>query len=103
MSPLDSPAAHPPRGQQAPASAAPRTLPLEATRTPDGQGWLIRLPVWAEQVTVTKEVIVGERVVVHRQTLAETARIQAEIRRERLRMETDGDAPVANREQERRV
>jgi Domain of unknown function (DUF2382) len=72
------------------ASAAPRALPLEAARAPAGRGWAIRLPVRAEQVSVTKQVIVRERVVLRRHQVGDVARPQITVRRERLRVGTEG-------------
>ena len=91
----DTPPDEPP-----PGSATPRLLPLEATRTIDGRGWLIRLPVRAEQVRVSKQVVVRERVSVRRQLVPGLARVQAEIRRERLRVDTSGDVRATDLEEE---
>ena len=94
-------ARHSPPDEPPPGSATARMLPLEATRTVDGKGWLIRLPVRAEHVTVSKKVVVCERVSVRRQLVPELARVEAEIRRERLRLDTTGDAHVTSSGEER--
>jgi len=70
------------------------TLPLQVRPDPTGSGWTVRLPVRAEAVTVTKEVVVYERAVVHRRTLREVQHLEATVRREQLRVETDGQAIV---------
>jgi stress response protein YsnF len=71
------------------------TLPIEATveRTPDSYHWTIRLPVRREEVQIDKRTVVGERIVVHRVRVVDAARIDARLRRERLRVDTyDRDA-----------
>ena len=68
-------------------SVAP-ALPLDARRSSSGPGWAVRLPVRAEVVTVSKAVVVYETVVVRRRVVPELARVQTEIRRERLRVDT---------------
>ena len=77
-------------------AGARTTLPLEAVASPAGQGWGIRLAVRAEHVTVSKEVVVFERVVVRRLEAADVARVDAEVRREELRTATEGDIEVAD-------
>ena len=78
-----------------PASALPApALPLEASRASSGLGWAVRLPVRAEYVTVTKAAVVRERVVVRRRFVPDGARVQTQVLRERLRVDTQGQVDV---------
>src|SRR5438128_7448498 len=72
------------------ASGGRRTLPLEAVPYGSPQGWAVRLAVRAEQVTVSKDVVVRERAVVRRAEVADVAQVGAEVRREELRTSTEG-------------
>ncbi|HZB96981.1 MAG TPA: DUF2382 domain-containing protein [Candidatus Sulfotelmatobacter sp.] len=71
-----------------------RRLPLGAARSRSRQGWVIRFPVRAEQVTVTKEVVVRERVVLRRREIGDIAPVEATVRRERLQVGTTGPVDV---------
>src|SRR5438067_11688607 len=71
-------------------SAAPRRLPLDAAPAPAGQGWVIRLRVRAEQVAVTKQVVVRERVVLRRRQVGDIAHLDTTVQREQLRLEAEG-------------
>jgi hypothetical protein len=85
------------RAGEAPAtpSGGPlRQLALEATPEPNGWGWSIRLPVRAEQLTVTKQVVVRERVVLRRREVSEVAHLDTTVRREELRIQREGDVAV---------
>jgi uncharacterized protein (TIGR02271 family) len=75
---------------------AQKALPLEAARSAADQGWLIRLPVRAEQVRVSKDVIVRERVVIRRQVVTDVARAQAGVSREWLRVGPQGGVAIAD-------
>jgi uncharacterized protein (TIGR02271 family) len=77
------------------------TLPLEAVPISTAHGWSIRLPVHAERVTVSKDVVVRERVVVCRRELADVAHVHAEVRREELRTSTEGEIEVVDTQDER--
>ena len=68
------------------------TMPLEAEVRPEPDGWSIRLPLRTETVRVEKRVVVTEEVRVRRQTSTLTARVETDVRRERLRIETAGEA-----------
>jgi uncharacterized protein (TIGR02271 family) len=70
-------------------------LPLDATPTPSENGWVIRLPVRAEQVTVRKQVVVRQRVLVRRRVVRDVARVQAEVLHERLRVDAHGQVDVS--------
>ena len=66
-----------------------RSLPLEAVRDRSNRGWVVRLPLRTEHVTVRKEVVIGERVVLRRVLVGDVARFEATVQREQLRLETD--------------
>jgi stress response protein YsnF len=79
------------------ASGAPfRQLALEATPEPSESGWSIRLRVRAEQLTITKQVVVRERVVLRRRELSEVAHLDTTVRREELRVEREGDVAITD-------
>jgi len=78
------------------STAGRNTLPLEAVPISTALGWSIRLPVRAERVTVSKEVVVRERVVVRRGKVADVAHVEAEVRREELRTSTEGEIEVVD-------
>jgi uncharacterized protein (TIGR02271 family) len=59
-------------------------LPLDAAVERRGQSLTLRLPVRAEEVTVVKELVVRERVVVKRSVSEELHRIRGSVRREEL-------------------
>ena len=88
-------------GAHAPSADMPATLPattrrlsLGATRSRSDQGWVIRLPVRAEEVTVTKQVVIYERVVLRRREIGDIAPVEATVRRERLQAATAGPVEV---------
>ena len=58
---------------------------------PDGS---LSIPVFEEQIVVTKRLVVRERVVVRKHTVYEEQVVTADVRRERLEVESDGDAVV---------
>lgn len=58
---------------------------------PDGS---LSIPVFEEQVVITKRLVVRERVVVRKRTVVEEQVVTADLRRERLEVETDGDVVV---------
>ncbi len=72
-------------------SAMTDSLPLEASVVRERDGYTISLPVRSEAVHVSKQVVVGERVVVRREMTTETERIDTRVRRERLRLDLHGD------------
>jgi stress response protein YsnF len=55
---------------------------------------VIRLPVRAEEVTVTKEVVVRERVVLRRREADDIEHVEATVRWERLQVATAGPVEV---------
>jgi stress response protein YsnF len=65
-------------------------LPLEARIETSLLGTTVRLPVRAEQVTIEKWPMVVEEVVVHTTQVEEEERLTDTVRREELRMDTEG-------------
>jgi uncharacterized protein (TIGR02271 family) len=63
----------------------------EVETLPDGS---LSIPVFEEQIVVTKRLVVRERVVVRKHTVYEQHEVSADLRRERLEIETEGDAVV---------
>ena len=78
------------------ARAQPRLLPLEAVRDRSDKGWVVRLRVRAEHVTVSKEVVVTERVVLRRGVVDDVVRLEAVVRREQLKVDTEGPVQIAH-------
>ena len=72
------------------ATGGRRTLPLAAVPATSPRGWAVRLAVRAEQVTVSKDLVVRERAVVRRAEVAVVAHVDAEVRREELQTSTEG-------------
>ena len=58
---------------------------------PDGS---LSIPVFEEQIVITKRLVVRERVVVRKHTVYEEQVVTADLRRERLEVEAVGDAVV---------
>jgi uncharacterized protein (TIGR02271 family) len=56
---------------------------------------MVRLQVRAEHVEVRKQIVVYERVLVRRRELDSTARVEARVSREELRVELDGETSVS--------
>ena len=63
----------------------------EVETLPDGS---LSIPVFEEQLVVTKRLVVRERVVVRKHTVYEEHEVSADLKRERLEVETDGDVVV---------
>ena len=58
---------------------------------PDGS---LSIPVFEEQIVVTKRLVVRERVVVRKHTVYEEHVVSADLKRERLEVEAEGDVVV---------
>ena len=58
---------------------------------PDGS---LSIPVFEEQIVVTKRLVVRERVVLRKHTVYEEHVVTADLKRERLEVETDGGVVV---------
>ena len=63
----------------------------EVETLPDGS---ISIPVFEEQLVITKRLVVRERVIVRKHTVYEEQVVSADLRRERLEVEAVGDAVV---------
>ena len=65
---------------------------------PDGS---VSIPIFEEEIVVTKRTVVRERVIIRKRTLTEHHRIEADVRRERLEIDADegvlDDEPDAGR------
>lgn len=66
----------------------------EIETLPDGS---VSIPLFEEQLVVTKQVVVRERLVITKGTTVETQRVEADLRTERVELETQGDAVVEDR------
>jgi len=58
---------------------------------PDGS---ISIPVYREELVVTKRTVLAERVIIRKEAVTELQRVQAELRREHVEIETEGDVDV---------
>jgi stress response protein YsnF len=74
-------------------------LPLQARVEPEPltAGWVVRLPVRAEQVRVEKRSVVVEEVAVSTRTEHDVRRIDETVRREELLVDADRDDHVRYR------
>ena len=54
----------------------------------------LSIPVFEEQIVVTKRLVVRERVVIRKHTVFEDHVVTADLRRERLEVEADGDVVI---------
>jgi uncharacterized protein (TIGR02271 family) len=70
----------------------------EVETLPDGS---LSIPVFEEQIVVTKKLVVRERVIVRKHTVYEQHEVTAELRRERLEILTDGDVEITGDVDER--
>jgi len=83
-------------GANSEGASVARVLPLGGAVLPRGQGWMIRLPVRAEEVVPARELVVYERVTVRRDTIHDVERLDSSVRREVLRVDAS-DAPRRGR------
>ena len=65
---------------------------------PDGS---ISIPVFEEQLVITKRLVVRERVIVRKHTVYEEHVVSADLKRERLEVEADGGVVVQDEGQAR--
>lgn len=70
----------------------------EVETLPDGS---LSVPVFEEELVITKRLVVRERVVVRKHTVYEDQVVSADLRRERLEVETDGDVVVRDDDRQR--
>lgn len=85
-----------PGGEPSSAAGDRRTLPLQAAPGSAPTGWSIRLPVRAEEITVSRNVFVRERVLVRRERMADVEHVAADVRREELRTSSEGNVEVVD-------
>ena len=64
----------------------------EIETLPDGS---VSIPILEEELVVTKRTVVRERIVVRKRTVTEEERVEADLRKERVELETSGDVDVA--------
>lgn len=55
----------------------------------------LSIPVFEEQIVVTKRLVVRERVIVRKHTVYEEHEVSADLRRERLEVEAEGDVEIS--------
>lgn len=70
----------------------------EVETLPDGS---LSIPVFEEQIVVTKRLVVRERVIVRKHTVYEQHEVTADLRRERLEVLTEGDVEITGDVDER--
>jgi uncharacterized protein (TIGR02271 family) len=58
----------------------------EIETLPDGS---LSIPVYAEELIVTKRIVLKERVIISKRTVTETERIRVDLRRERVSIDAD--------------
>ena len=63
----------------------------EIETLPDGS---VSIPIFEERLVVRKEVVVRERVVLRKRTVVEQQRVEAELRKERVEIEREGDVEL---------
>ena len=63
----------------------------EIETLPDGS---VSIPLFEEQLVVTKRLVVRERVIVRKRTVTEQQRVEADLRHERIEVDTVGDVEV---------
>ena len=63
----------------------------EIETLPDGS---VSIPLFEEQLVVTKRLVVRERIVISKRTTIDEQRVDAELRRERVELESHGDVEV---------
>ena len=73
-----------------------RTVPNEQDSgqietLPDGS---VSIPILEEELVVSKRTVVRERIVIRKRTVSEEHRVEADLRRERLEVESFGDVEV---------
>lgn len=58
---------------------------------PDGS---VSIPLLEEELVVTKRLVVRERIIIRKRTVTEEKRIRADLRKERVEIDTVGDAEL---------
>ncbi len=57
------------------------------------------IPLYEEELVVTKRTVLRERVIVRKQIMARTQRVEAELRRERVEIDADDEVEVIDDQQ----
>ena len=65
---------------------------------PAGDG-SISIPILEEELAVTKRTVVGERIVIRKRMVTERETVEAELRRERVEVDVDGERLLVDEEQ----
>jgi uncharacterized protein (TIGR02271 family) len=73
------------------------------SETPIGEGETYRVPVYEEQVSVKKQPVEKEEIVLGKQQREETRRISETVRREEARVEHEGDITLRNQEKDQQL
>lgn len=76
-------------------SSAYEVLPIGGMPTRAGDAWSVRLPVRAERIRLSKQVVARERVLIKRQQVEEVAGVDARLLREELRITRSGTMDVS--------
>jgi len=63
----------------------------EIITLPDGS---VSIPLFEEELVVTKRLVVRERIVIRKHTVSEQRTVDAELRRERIEVERDGEVEI---------
>ena len=63
----------------------------EVERLPDGS---VSIPVFEEEIVITKRLVVRERVILRKRTVTEEHVVEADVRRERVEIEADPGVDV---------
>lgn len=63
----------------------------EIETLPDGS---VSIPLFEEELVVTKRLVVRERIIIRKRTVTEEKRIRADLRKERIEVDTVGDAEL---------
>ena len=71
-----------------------QTLPIEGEAVLAPDAWSVRLAVRAEEITISKQTVVNERVRLWRKRVQDVARVDAVLRREQLRTTKAGPVEV---------
>jgi uncharacterized protein (TIGR02271 family) len=68
----------------------------EIETLPDGS---LSIPLYEEELVVTKRTVLRERVIVRKQIAARTERVEAELRREQVEIDADDEVEVIDEQQ----
>lgn len=65
----------------------------EVETLPDGS---VSIPIFEEEIVITKRLVVRERVVIRKKTVTEEHQVEAEVRRERVEIEADPEVELTD-------